>query len=51
MHGREKRALATAILGVVTAYLTTLALPQPASPEVHPDEVTTVPAPPRTVAV
>lgn len=39
------------IVGVVAAYLTTLALPQPASSELHPDGVTTAPEPQRTVTV
>jgi H+/Cl- antiporter ClcA len=39
------------IVGVVAAYLTTLALPQPASDEHHPDGVTTAPEPQRTVKV
>jgi len=37
------------IVGVVAAYLTTLALPQPRPPELHPDEVTTASARQRTV--
>jgi H+/Cl- antiporter ClcA len=39
------------IVGVVAAYLTTLALPQPAEPGSHPDAVTTARDPERTVTV
>lgn len=39
------------IVGVVAAYLTTLALPQPAQPDFHTDRVTTAPMPERTVTV
>jgi H+/Cl- antiporter ClcA len=38
------------IVGVIAAYLTTLALPQPVEPTLHTDEVTTTPEPQRTVA-
>jgi H+/Cl- antiporter ClcA len=37
------------ILGVVAAYLTALALPEPAQPDFHPDRVTTASEPERTV--
>ena len=39
------------IVGVVAAYLTTLALPQPAPSELHPDGMTTAPERERTVPV
>jgi H+/Cl- antiporter ClcA len=39
------------IVGVVAAYLTTLALPQPANPAFNPDGVTTAPEAERTVTV
>ena len=37
------------IVGVVAAYLTALALPQPSEPDRHPGEVTTAPEPARSV--